>query len=90
MKPAIIIIDLDGTLCDVSRRVHFVKQDPPEWQGFFDACTDDTPNPALWRCSIWPHSRTLQSYSCQVDQKRTERRPKIGSACTSWATTPRS
>lgn len=42
-----IIIDLDGTLCDVSHRTHFVKQSPPDWQGFFDACVDDTPNPAV-------------------------------------------
>lgn len=42
-----IIVDLDGTLCDVSHRVHFVKASPPNWQGFFDACVDDTPNPAV-------------------------------------------
>jgi phosphoglycolate phosphatase-like HAD superfamily hydrolase len=42
-----IIIDLDGTLCDVSHRTHFVKQSPPNWPAFFDACVDDTPNPAV-------------------------------------------
>lgn len=42
-----IIIDLDGTLCDVSHRVHFVKESPPSWLSFFDACTYDTPNPAV-------------------------------------------
>lgn len=42
-----IIIDLDGTLCDVSHRTHLVKQSPPNWPAFFDACTDDTPNPAV-------------------------------------------
>lgn len=46
MKAA-IIIDLDGTLCDVSHRVHFVKSAAPDWQGFFDACSDDTPNAAI-------------------------------------------
>lgn len=42
-----IIIDLDGTLCDVSHRTHLVKQSPPDWPAFFDACVDDTPNPAV-------------------------------------------
>lgn len=42
-----IIIDLDGTLCNVSHRVHFVKTQPPNWPAFFDACVDDTPNPAI-------------------------------------------
>ena len=42
-----IIIDLDGTLCNVSHRVHFVKESPPNWQAFFDACVDDTPNDAV-------------------------------------------
>ncbi len=42
-----IIIDLDGTLCNVSHRVHFVKQSPPNWHAFFDACVDDIPNDAV-------------------------------------------
>lgn len=44
---AAIIIDLDGTLCDVSHRTHFVKTTPPNWPAFFDACRDDTPNGAV-------------------------------------------
>ncbi len=39
-----IIVDLDGTLCDVRHRLHFVKQSPPDWPAFFDACVDDQPN----------------------------------------------
>jgi phosphoglycolate phosphatase-like HAD superfamily hydrolase len=42
-----IIIDLDGTLCNVQHRVHFVKEQPPNWPAFFDACVDDTPNAAI-------------------------------------------
>lgn len=42
-----IIIDLDGTLCNVGHRVHFAKESPPDWPAFFDACIDDTPNPAV-------------------------------------------
>lgn len=42
-----IIIDLDGTLCDVRHRTHLVKQQPPDWPAFFDACVNDTPNAAI-------------------------------------------
>ena len=42
-----VAIDLDGTLCNVSHRVHYVKQNPPDWTSFFDACVNDTPNPAV-------------------------------------------
>lgn len=42
-----ILIDLDGTLCNVSHRVHFVQETPPNWPAFFDACADDVPNPAV-------------------------------------------
>lgn len=46
MKSA-LIIDLDGTLCNVSHRVHFVKESPPNWPAFFDACVDDVPSEAI-------------------------------------------
>lgn len=42
-----IIIDLDGTLCDVRHRTHYVKESPPNWSAFFDACVEDTPNSAV-------------------------------------------
>lgn len=42
-----ILIDLDGTLCDCRHRTHFVKQSPPDWASFFDACKDDEPVPAV-------------------------------------------
>ena len=46
MKPA-IIIDLDGTLCNVQHRLRYVKVQPPNWPAFFDACVDDLPNSAV-------------------------------------------
>lgn len=42
-----IIIDLDGTLCNVSHRVHHIQKEPKDWPAFFDACIDDTPNEAV-------------------------------------------
>lgn len=46
----IIVCDLDGTLCNIDHRLHYVKQENPDWDSFFDACVDDTPN--QWCVSI--------------------------------------
>jgi predicted kinase len=46
-KPSAIICDLDGTLCDVTHRRHFVRREPgikKDWQGFFKGMVDDVPN----------------------------------------------
>ncbi len=36
-----IIVDLDGTLCDVEHRVHHVKQKPKNWHAFNSAMDED-------------------------------------------------
>lgn len=41
-----IIVDLDGTLCDVDHRVEFVRKVPIDWQGFNDRMSADKVN--LW------------------------------------------
>jgi predicted kinase len=43
-RPA-IICDLDGTLCDVTHRRHFVRREgKKDWNGFFMGMVDDVPN----------------------------------------------
>lgn len=42
MKKA-IIFDIDGTLADASHRLHFIQQEPKDWDGFFGAMKDDLP-----------------------------------------------
>lgn len=37
------IVDIDGTLADLSHRLHFIQQEPKQWDKFFDACGDDAP-----------------------------------------------
>lgn len=50
----IYIFDLDGTVCDISHRLHFIgatdkkfvdfkDTTPPEWEKFHAACVDDKP-----------------------------------------------
>lgn len=47
LKPLAVIFDLDGTICDVEHRRHFVnkpKGEKKDWVGFFKGMTEDKPN----------------------------------------------
>lgn len=50
------IFDLDGTLADISHRLHFIRRpkgEHPDWDGFFAACAEDKP--------LWPAISTLHA-----------------------------
>lgn len=47
-----IVFDLDGTLADASHRLHFIDPNgvvggKRDWDGFFAACGNDAPMPAI-------------------------------------------
>lgn len=42
-----VICDLDGTIADIRHRLHFVRQEPKDWIGFFEAIPNDTPRPEV-------------------------------------------
>ncbi len=44
MKPKAIIVDLDGTLADVSHRRPFLDETPPDWKSFNESCIVDPVN----------------------------------------------
>lgn len=37
------IFDIDGTLADLSHRLHHIQKDPKDWDAFFAACGQDEP-----------------------------------------------
>jgi hypothetical protein len=37
------IFDIDGTLANIDHRLHFIQQEPADWNAFFDAAIDDKP-----------------------------------------------
>jgi hypothetical protein len=43
----IYIFDIDGTLADISHRLHFIQSKPADWRKFFAACPDDEPIPEV-------------------------------------------
>jgi len=49
-----VIFDLDGTIADISHRVHFVRGGNKDWDSFFAGCTGDVPN--------WPVVRALEAH----------------------------
>lgn len=43
MKPKAIIFDIDGTLADITHRLHFIKGEKKDYDGFYRAVKDDAP-----------------------------------------------
>ena len=41
MTEEIVIFDLDGTLADVSERIHHVRRKPKDWKAFFKGMAED-------------------------------------------------
>lgn len=39
----IALIDIDGTIADLSHRLHYIQSKPKDWASFFDAMVDDKP-----------------------------------------------
>lgn len=37
------IFDIDGTIADLGHRLHFIQQEPPDWESFFASCGKDEP-----------------------------------------------
>lgn len=38
----IVAFDLDGTLTDLTHRLHYIHGERKDWRGFFAACVDDS------------------------------------------------
>ena len=39
----LIAFDIDGTLCDLTHRLHFIKDGNRDWDAFFETCDQDEP-----------------------------------------------
>lgn len=43
LQPINVIFDLDGTLADITHRLHYIKGEKKNWDAFHAACVDDAP-----------------------------------------------
>ena len=41
MTKEIVIFDIDGTMADISERIHHVKKKPKNWNAFFQGMAQD-------------------------------------------------
>lgn len=48
-----VIFDLDGTLADITHRLHHIKGEKQDWGSFFRACDKDTPVEPICRLFRW-------------------------------------
>ncbi|NMC59217.1 MAG: hypothetical protein GYA51_07535 [Candidatus Methanofastidiosa archaeon] len=39
----IVIVDIDGTISKVGERLKYIKQEPKDWDSFYEDCFDDEP-----------------------------------------------
>src|SRR5687767_11271126 len=53
MNKEIVIFDIDGTLADVSERIHHLQKKPKNWKGFFRGMAQDKAIKSMVRlCNI--------------------------------------
>lgn len=69
-----VIFDIDGTLADLSHRLHHIKRQPIDWDSFFAECVNDTPIQPIHDLA---HLVVAQDYklilvSCRSDKVRQE------------------
>lgn len=38
-----VIVDIDGTVADISHRLQYIKTKPKDWNSFFNTCNEDKP-----------------------------------------------
>ena len=46
-KPNAIIVDIDGTVADISHRLQHIKKEDQDWDSFYALCTEDKPIPEM-------------------------------------------
>ena len=75
-KPLAVWSDLDGTLCEVSHRRHFVRRpqgEKKDWNGFFKAMSEDTVNvPVMETLKRFSHTHAIVYCSGRPDNYKKE------------------
>lgn len=64
MAEEIVIFDIDGTLADVSERIHHLKKKPKNWKAFFAGMTQDKAIHSLVRLCNILHATGVQVILC--------------------------
>jgi len=54
----IVVVDIDGTISKVGKRLRFLQQSPKDWDSFYNDCFEDEP---IWPI-IWLVAALLESH----------------------------
>ena len=54
-----VIVDIDGTIADCTHRLHYIQNQPKDWDSFYEACSDDKPIPDVLELCRHLHERYL-------------------------------
>lgn len=65
----IVAFDLDGTLCNIEHRLHYIHNKPSNWPEFFRACVNDAPIYPIIRIAeaMWNAGHTVEIWSGRSD-----------------------
>ena len=64
MADEIVIFDIDGTLADVSERIHYLKNKPKNWDAFFEGMAQDKAIRSMVRLCNPLYSSGIQIILC--------------------------
>ena len=64
MSEEIVIFDIDGTLADISERVHHVRKTPKDWDAFFGGMAQDKAIRSMVRLCNLLHAAGLRIILC--------------------------
>lgn len=64
-RPPAIMVDLDGTLCNLNHRLHFVRgEGKKDWKSFFESMVEDTLYEDVMSALVAEHQRGTQIVLC--------------------------
>lgn len=70
----IFVFDLDGTLCNIEHRLHYIQNKPKNWPAFYRACVDDVPVLPILHCAqaLVVMGHRVEIWSGRSDEVRAE------------------
>jgi FMN phosphatase YigB (HAD superfamily) len=74
LKEEIVIFDIDGTLADVSERIHHLQKNPKNWKAFFRGMAQDRAIRSMVRLCNILHQTDVRIVLCsgRSEEHRTE------------------
>lgn len=64
MQEDIVVFDIDGTLADVSERIHHVRTKPKNWDAFFEGMAQDRAIHSMVRLCNILHASSIRIVLC--------------------------